>query len=290
MNNEQKCISGIYTISAEEYHADHGLTPSLSASTAHILCSQSPLHAWTASRRLNPNFVEEESTAMDVGKVAHALLLEGIEITEVLDYPDWRTNAAKAARDVARQAGKVPLLKQKWSHVQALVFAAKRQLADHADASHALLGGKPEQSLFWFDEEYGINGRARLDYLSDDRKQITDLKTSGITANPDAVSRSLFQNGLDIQAEWYRRGVKILTGVEAEFRFVFVETVPPYALSVIALGPEAQVMAQKKIAWAAEAWKKCLDSGKWPGWPNKTCFAELPPWEEARWLEKELAI
>ena len=51
---------GIYGMSEDCYHADPADAPSLSASIAKILIAETPLHAWTAHPKLNPNFVREE--------------------------------------------------------------------------------------------------------------------------------------------------------------------------------------------------------------------------------------
>jgi hypothetical protein len=76
--------------------------------------------------------------------------------------------------------------------------------------------------------------------------------------------------------------------VEATFRFVVAETTPPYACSVIGLSPDVLVLGEKKRRLAVELWGECLRTNKWPGYPTRTCYATLPPWEEARWLEREL--
>jgi hypothetical protein len=59
-------------------------------------------------------------------------------------------------------------------------------------------------------------------------------------------------------------------------------------VSVIGHGPDVLQLAEKKIRRALELWRACLETGRWPGYPSRTCFATLPPWEEARWLEREL--
>lgn len=229
---------------------------------------------------------------MDIGTIAHSIILEGVDVAEVLDFPDWRTKAAKEARDEARAIGKVPILRHKWADVLAMVSAARIQLDQHHDGKKAFKDGKPEQVLLW--EEDGVQCRARLDWLSNDHFSIWDYKSTGASANPEIVSRTLFQNGSDIQAAWYLRGLKAVSpnpdkfsGRERQFRFVYQETYPPYALSVIALGPDSMMLAEKKCIWAIETWKACLASGDWPGYPNQSCYATLPGWEEERWLRKE---
>jgi len=72
------------------------------------------------------------------------------------------------------------------------------------------------------------------------------------------------------------------------FRFACQETYPPYALSVVALGPDALVLAEKKVLYALERWRECLTKDRWPAYPNRTAYASLPTWVESAWLEKEM--
>ena len=100
---------GVYAIAAEEYHQDPCPAPSLSASIANILLTQSPQHAWCAHPKLNPHYQREERETLDLGTAAHAYLLQGSTDFEVIAAPDWRTTAAKKAREAARATGKVPI-------------------------------------------------------------------------------------------------------------------------------------------------------------------------------------
>ena len=93
---------GVHLLSMESYQRDPCPSPSLSSHIAHRLITQSPLHAWYAHPRLNPRYVEEDSTAFDLGSCAHALLLEGEDSIAVIEADDWRTKVAKEARAKAR--------------------------------------------------------------------------------------------------------------------------------------------------------------------------------------------
>ena len=79
-----------------------------------------------------------------------------------------------------------------------------------------------------------------------------------------------------------------LTGLRAEFRFAVQECFKPYALSVVALGPQAEMLAEKKVLYALDAWRAARKRNDWIGYARRTCYASLPPWHEAQWLEKEL--
>lgn len=278
---------GIYNISAKEYGLDPCLTPSLSASIAACLCLETPAHAKVRHPRLTAQPVQDESEPMDIGTAAHALILEGLSIVQVIDAPDWRTNKAKEERDAARLIGKVPILAKNWLKVLAMVESAHAQLENHKDSRDAFFNGKPEQTLVWLED--GIWCRARLDWLHDTYKRIYDYKATGITANPEIVSRTLFRNGWDIQCAFYLRGVKALTGIDAEFKFVVQETHEPYQLCVIGLSPPALTIGEKKVMYALDKWRECLQSNEWPGYINRTYYALLPEWEEKKWLDHEVA-
>jgi hypothetical protein len=277
---------GIYDVPAGDYHADPvGPAPSLSASIAHALLTYSPHHAAFQHPRLNPAYEPDHDATFDLGTAAHAYLLEGIDAFVIVEAKDWRTKAAKESRDAAYAAGKTPLLAARWADVQAMAEAARRQLAEH-EAPIPFTNGRAEETLVW--EEDGVWCRARLDWLHADHRTIDDLKTTEASANPILWTRGpLFAHGCDVQAAFYSRGVRAIFGLEPEFRFVVVEASPPYALSVVGLGPEAMALAGQKVARAIEMWRTCLGSGVFPGYPRRICWADLPPWESARWLERE---
>lgn len=269
---------------ADSYHALETPTPALSASLARVLLGSSPLHAWYQHPALNPGGQREEREAFDIGHAAHALLLEGEARVVIIDAKDYRTVTAREERDAAYARGLTPILAHRWQDVQAMADAVVNQLDDHL-IPRPLTDGIPEQTLVWQEGETWC--KARLDWLALDYRTVDDLKTTE-NANPDHFTRGpLFALGYDVQAAWYLRGVKAVTGVDAEFRFVVCETRPPYAVSVIGLGPDVLQLAEKKILRALELWRECLRTGRWPGYPSRTVTAQLPPWAEAAWIERE---
>lgn len=277
---------GIYAMPAAEYHGDPCEVASLSASIAHELCTNSPAHAREKHPKLNPTTVHEQAEHFDIGTAVHSILLEGVNSVEVLDFPDWRTNASKDARDAARKAGKTPLLRKVWAEVESMMLSTRGQLDAHEDGCDMFVGGQAEQTLIW-EEPSGIWCRSRLDYLRPGA--IDDYKTTSTTANPEAVTRQMFGNGWDIKAAFYLRGLRALTGTQATMRFAVQETYAPYALSVVTLGPDAMTLAEKKVLYALELWAECLERKRWPGYPTRTAYATLPEWVESAWLKRELA-
>lgn len=273
-------------IDANTYHADEVADqPTLSASTIHTLLSQSPAHARANHPRLNPDYTRTEESKFDVGNVAHALLLQGIEVAEVIvGYTDWKKQAAREARDLARAHGRVPMLAHQATEVYAMVNAVRDQLAAFGVSPLPFTDGTAERTLVW--DEAGVACRARIDWLHDSLGAIDDLKTTSRSAHPLAFEKNLYSYGCDVQVALYLRGMKAL-GASPEWRWVVVETTPPYALSVIT--PTAAVLAlgDAKVDAALALWRTCLETDTWPAYPTQVCYAELPAWEEARWLARE---
>jgi hypothetical protein len=277
--------AGIYTIGADTYFGDPCDRPSLTSTIARILINESPLHAWTAHPKLNPAHENQEAGHFDIGTAAHSLLLEGAANVVVVDAKDWRTKVAQEERDAAHAAGLQPLLVHQWEDLKRMVTAAREQL-DALDARPPIFqDGQAERSLIW--DEHGVICRARLDWLRDDFAAVDDYKTTSRSANPASFSRTLFNVGYDLQAAFYLRGLEALTGAVAQWRWVVQEIAPPYALSVVSLTPAALDLAQAKVDFAIARWRECVESGSWKGYPTEVCYAELPGWEEARWLERE---
>jgi hypothetical protein len=242
--------------------------PLFSASVAHGLINATPLHVRTALET-----PEEPSEIMEVGTVAHQVILErDASRISVLDFPDWRTKAAREAREAARTAGRTPILAHRWAKVEKMVLTVTGQLLDLHPMPFGI-EGVAESSLYF--EEQGVKCRATPDWLSLDHLYVYDLKTTG-SAHPGLFSRTLWDKGYALQEALYRRGVKRVYDIDAEFVFVVVEVEPPYALSMVALDPEAQVFADMQLDHALDLWKRCLETDQWPGYPTRSCYAEVP--------------
>jgi hypothetical protein len=286
--------TGIFDGKADGYHADqHGDNITLSSSIANLLINRSPLHAWTAHPRLNPNHVPVDDSKYDVGTVAHSLLLEGTANIDVCDYPDWRTKDAREARDTSRANGRTPLLAHQFEEVVGMCNAVASQLEAFDVTPTPLTGGKPEQTMVWQDAQTGVWCRARIDWLHDDLSAIDDLKTTTRSAHPEAFAKNLYSYGCDVQAAFYLRGIQALKGSPVsgmmDWRWIVVETSPPYGLSVVEPGPAVLELADAKVDAALKLWAECLERDSWPGYPTRVATAELPAWEEARWLAREEA-
>lgn len=285
---------GFYDMTAAEYHADPCPEPSLSASLAATLISSTPAHARLKHPRLNPQMVEETAEHFDIGQSAHAAFLEGVDVVEILEYPDWKTKAAREAGAAARFNGKVPLLRKVWTDVERMLAALRPQLEAHEDGVAMFTNGYAEPVLVW--REGPLWFRSRLDWLrvsptSRRRFAIDDYKTTSTVggANPEQLSeRTVWSNGWDVKASFYRRGLHVLTGLPAEFRFAVQETYAPHALSVVAPTPGAEMLGDMKVHLAIERWHRGLIDGEWEAYPRRTAYFEVPGWMEKKWADREV--
>lgn len=268
------------------YHADPAPAPSLSASIIKPLLYQSPLHAWHMHPALNANHKSEQKTAFDIGRAAHSLILNDPKEFEIVEASDWRKKENQEKRDNAYALGKIPLLKSQHQEVLRMVARAGDQLVDHECGNAFAADGKSEVTLIW--KEGNVWCRCRIDYIAANGKDFYDYKTTDQSANPESVGKLIFNLGYDITAAFYKRGIKKLFGIEnPSYRFVIQEKETPYALSVVALDPAAEGLADRKIDEAIRLWGFCLSSGFWPGYSKKIAYVGAPVWHEKQWLERE---
>ena len=267
--------TGIYSLPATRYHADPCPQPSLSNSIANILISQSPLHAWHAHSRLNPNYQPETDSRFDLGSAAHMLLLER-DLTKiaVVAADDWRTKVAKEARDVARSNGQFSVLARHYASMVQMVAAARTFIAS-TELAGILDTGLPEQTVIW--QEGSAWCRARPDLLSAAHKVILDYKTTE-NAEPEAFIRQIGRMGYDLQAEWYTRGLAAF-GPEPTFVFLAQEISAPYACSLVGLANSYRAVGQSKVERALGLWKRCTETNTWPSYSTRICYAEPRPYE-----------
>lgn len=279
---------GVYALSEDDYHADPVAVPSASASILATLLHHSARHAWWEHPRLNSALKREEKVIFDLGGAAHEVMLCGPSTVSVIDAGDWRTKAAKDARDAARAEGRIPLLPPQWNAVREMVANGRAQIAAHQECPHALDPslGKAEQTLIW--QEEGVWCRIRADWTPDDHHALYDYKTTGASAEPDAWARAHLWPRNAIQAALYRRGARALLGVpDVPFRFIVQENEQPYALSIVQLGPAAMDLADRQVTAALKLWRQCLQTDRWPGYPARICHVDAPTWETNRWDSRE---
>ena len=282
----QAIREGVHDLSLAEYLADPAPVPSLTAGIAGLLLDRSPAHAWWKYRE------DKASARRDgaIGTVFHAMFLGKGGDYRIIDHPDYRTKAAREARDEALDAGLTPITEADAETAHKMCEHAAMQLERHGIGNFTNEPGAAEQTLLW--QEGDVWCRACVDWLpvmSGPLAYIINLKTT-TCAEPDWWQRNALRCGYDLSEAHYVRGIRQTLGIEVRELFVVVENKPPYALSVNMLPVGALHMAERKRAYAVERWGACLASGSWPAYPSKICtLAETPAYHEAQFTERELS-
>lgn len=267
-------LTGLRDLSNEDYHADPS---SLSVSGAKKLL---PPYCPARYKWERDNPVRKD--VFDLGAAAHKMVL-GDEAARlvVVEADDWRSKAARDQRDEARATGATPVLTADYARVVAMAEAIRA----HPIASLLLNPdhGKPEQSVFWTDEETGVTRRARFDWLPEPRAGqliVPDYKTAA-SANPEAFARAAASFGYHMQDAWYLDAIAALNlHDDPAFVFIVQEKEPPYLVTVVELDAAARQIGRNLNRRALGIYADCARTDTWPGYTTEIVPVSLPYYYE----------
>lgn len=263
--------------------------PWLSQSYAHILTSQSALHAWQRHPKLG-GVNRPPTKALDDGTIIHKILL-GTSSKEivVLEHDEYRTNAAKADRDAVLSAGQIPIKRKDYEQLE----IAAAQIGKRFERMKIPVWGDKEIGIHWEEQgRYGpVHCCAMLDLLVLETGDIFDFKSTR-SATLKACRKSMTDYGYYLQDVVYRRAVNALIPAlhgRANMYFVFAELEPPYAVSK-PRRTSAAMREMGELAWrrAVLTWEECLRTDEWPG-PDEdgTDILEPMPYALTDAMERE---
>lgn len=260
----------VLNVSQREYLADPCVVPSLSASCAKILATQSPRHAWSSHPRLGGT-MRAASAAQENGTLWHQLLLGAGDQVVVVEFDDFRTKAAREAKEQAYAEGKTPVTARKFDEARAIAD----KVAANIKAAGVVFGDDRETPIEFeqrvFTTDAWITCRSLVDAHDAGEMSIHDLKTCE-SANPKKLERTIYQYGYDIQHAAHTRALAALRGVhheEVDMTFVFVETSAPYDVVPVTLSAPYKQLGELRWTRAVSRWHECISRGRheacWPG-------------------------
>jgi PDDEXK-like domain of unknown function (DUF3799) len=272
----------VLKVTPTEYLSDPCRAPTLSASIAHTIVSESPLHAWQRHPRLGGSLSTSSSNgskAKDDGSLIHRLLLGKGKDIELVPFYDFRTNAAKAIRDAATSVGKLPVLQ----HVLEERGVAAVRLKEKLEQRGYSLSGESELAIEWTETcaEVPVRCRSMLDHVFRSKGKIYDLKSCA-SANPRKIARTFVEYGYDIEYVAHTRALAQLCPALkcVDFTFLFLEIEPPY--EIVPVKPDGQLLEIGRLRWenAVRTWHECLEENRWPGYApeGQVVMLEPPPW------------
>ena len=273
-----------------EYLADPCPEPSFDSGTARHLITRSPLHAWYQHPRLNPVPADEEhGAALDVGGACHAMLLEDDESRfAIVEADDWRTKAAREARDQAHADGRIPLLARQMDPIRAIVGQSRLAINRCDELKDVFHDAIREQVCLWQDD--GAWCRARPDCVSADGDIVLNYKTTAASAEPDGFgSGMLIRELYHLQAYHHARGLWREAGSSGNLPkclWLIQEVEPPYAASILGASPALTALAEAQWEHALALWRQCLAEARWPAYPSRVCWIEPAAWHADKWCSR----
>lgn len=265
---------------ADKYHADH---------TAY---SNSMLKDFRDRRRLfEAKYIthnappEKSTTALDMGDLAHAALLEPHKLdTHYVEIPEGilasngaiSTKEAKAFVSNAEAKGIKALKREQFAIVRSMVESVKTKIKPWLDVP-----SKREHAIYWTHPATRLPLKCRTDWIIElpDAAIVLDFKTT-TDASPSA-----FKFASEDYCYWgqhcmYVEAVRQLTNKPVQMYFVVVEKTFPFSSSIcrmdedtVRLGEEAQEQTLTELA-------RCLKTGDWSEpWEKTINPISCRPWK-----------
>lgn len=258
----------IYNMPNADYHASEAISKSGLDKVA-----QSPAHYQHYKQ------TESESTdALIFGSAFHDyVLLPELFQTAYTVLPEDinpRTKAGKEQIEAIKASGKT-ILKAEWLED---IKGMAASIAAHPKASMLLASGKPEVSIFWQDQDTGIDCRCRPDFIHSSGI-IVDLKST-LDASFQGFAKSCANYRYHVQDAFYSEGYYQATGEWPRgFVFIAVEKKAPYSVGVYSLDDIAKEKGRELYQRDLETLKQATTQNAWAASysPNIETLS-LPAW------------
>lgn len=275
---------GVYAdIPMPEYHGQLTDTPSISSSGLRTIENGSPAEYYAYSY-LNPEPEEKSTPAMNLGKVAHALLLGEDHFGShfvISPFDDFRKKEAREWRD---NETRTIITNAHLTTVHKMATVLKADPLIEA----GVLQGEIEKTIVWKDEETGVWLKSRPDVLPHD-DWCADYKTAA-DVRPYKLTQSIMDYGYHMQVALVAEGLAALgRPVPTNFVLLFQCTKPPYSVQPVKVGWELVKWGAQQNRRAIRRFAECLEKGEWPQ-PEQQ-FGDFfgPDWFHKRMEDEESA-
>ncbi len=249
---------GVYDISNEQYHGSEGISRSKL-----MLLDKSPYHFWYET--MSGLAEKQEATpAMNIGSAFHTMLLEPAKFQiefAIAPKVDRRTKQGKEEWELFAESsqGKIILSDDQFAKVSKMVDLVSK----HEIVTTLLDEAVYEQSIFWTDQETGLQFKTRPDIWSS--KMVVDLKTTN-DASAYSFARSALNYGYYLQAGMAFEACKAIGKPFEMFVILACEKEAPHVPAIYIMKEEALKFGIDQFTTYKRKLKKCLDENKWEGY------------------------
>lgn len=238
--------------------------------------SQSGLKKIMISGHYYRHSVDDDSPAMQMGRLVHTAVLEPDEMDRRYHVSDCARRGTKewvAQEEAAAKSG-AELIKR-GDFEEAINLA--RIVRTHPDAADLLQDICAEVSLIWIDPATGVRCKARLDGLDERRGIIVELKSIQ-DLKPGTLSRGIANNGYHIQQAFYADGATACGLMIRQYRFIFVSKADG-DVAVVSLSINARDKGRELYQNAMIKYSDYRKRDYWPGvCPSGILEVDLPAW------------
>jgi hypothetical protein len=289
-------------ITPEQYFAEPCPDAAFTNSGAKTLLSRTPADFADDHPAIGaPPERAQASAAMLKGDVVHQLALGKGRGYQIIDAADYKSNAAKAARDKAIEAGLTPVLAHKFKEAEALADILRARIEaslSHIGAARGLTVPKDgyvyetEVVIAWTEKvgNQTIWCRGMIDVWCPPLSVALDPKVTKYIYN-DKIDAHVANQGWDMQATLYKRGIEQIRpdlAGRVMFGNLLMHPDMPHRARNIEIDEAARTSCQADIERAMKIFAGCMVSNTWPDFGLDFHKRSAPSWKMKERMEREL--
>lgn len=226
-----------------------------------------------------------QTKPMQDGEIAHALVLEGRDITDsdrfIVVPKGFSMAQVKKYADLIEEIESRPGVIQVSEERIATIRACAEVLRNDPEIAGALSNGHAEVSAFWIEKEYGLLCKARFDWLPNRGEILPDYKTSHCI-DDDPLGRQIKDYRLAHRSAWYEDAARYAAGREDPIYLpIWQEKKPPYFAVMRQVNRAHVALARLELGRALAIYAHCKAEDHWPG-PEHFKEVDLAPYEVKR--------
>ena len=235
--------------------------------------------------------IEHKSDDLRFGKAFHARLLEPKVYGELYKIAYPCAAILKSGQRAGEPCGLTPkvhdgeswyCLKHAPAHSHATEEYVTTEEAQHIERMHDAVckhkiirmmrqKGGYEAVVVWDCD--GVPFKSRLDKFIPQANgvpaTILDLKKVTLGRGGDALFANAIRDyGYDVRAALYVDAIRQQSGVTPAFIWIIVEDAFPYSINVIQANKETLAIGRSKYKHAVANYKRCCETGHWPGYTD----------------------
>jgi len=297
---------GFYNISLDRHHSQPCLGPSVTSGVLRKMELATPNDVWAFSK-LNPDrWEQDDKTALRLGRAMAAYVEGGMdEVSKhFLLLPEDKPRKPTPAQIEAYNAGRITPANEASVTFWKKVDADPRDPISNADlkmirdmgkvlaadpAASAVMGGIPEITMAWRDEQTGLWVLARPDTISFDGScsDYKKINTQGNPFNYRLVDQRIEKHGYHQQMALASEGLERLgVGWPQSVGIVAQWDAQPHHVILREILEEDLRIGQFQNRRALDRFHECLTSNYWPGPGSDVGAYQMSDWMRKRMLEE----